>query len=341
VLAKSAADADAAAPAASATSALDAEVRYFQLLIEMLSGRAVRIATIASDASATGEPADGAPAASPAPSLQIAVSQRTSEHYSEAEASAFAAEATVQTADGREMRLELSLLMQRRFESTTSVTVSSGERKDPLLLNLAGNAPELGAVKHHFDLDADGAFTVFFETDTYQQVSFGGRYTHANGVIRLVALNNNILPLDESSTRIVPHLGLVGEFETPAMTCGAVAHGYNDPARAGWKSYGCPLIHRGPESDEENAFEFDDASSPFAYTFTGGVFRQRDVNVYRAGSPTVWRGYGIYRRVGDRFYADFGGQFPDHNLLKGRFENGDAQIVVDQLEPGAGACGRR
>jgi hypothetical protein len=194
---------------------------------------------------------------------------------------------------------------------------------------------------YHFDLDADGAFTVFFETDTYQQVSFGGRYTHANGVIRLVALNNNILPLDESSTRIVPHLGLVGEFETPAMTCGAVAHGYNDPARAGWKSYGCPLIHRGPESDEENAFEFDDASSPFAYTFTGGVFRQRDVNVYRAGSPTVWRGYGIYRRVGDRFYADFGGQFPDHNLLKGRFENGDAQIVVDQLEPGAGACGRR
>lgn len=148
--------ADAAAPAASATSALDAEVRYFQLLIEMLSGRAVRVATIATDASATGEPADGAPAASPAPSLQIAVAQRTSEHYSEAEASAFAADATVQTADGREMRVELSLLMQRRFESTTSVTVTSGERKDPLLLNLAGNAPELGAVKHAFDLDADG-----------------------------------------------------------------------------------------------------------------------------------------------------------------------------------------
>jgi hypothetical protein len=149
--------ADAAAPAASATSALDAEVRYFQLLIEMLSGRAVRVATIASDAPATGAPADGAaPAASSAPSLQIAVSQRTSEHYSEAEASAFAAEATVQTADGREMRVELSLLMQRRFESTTSVTVTSGERKDPLLLNLAGNGPELGAVKHAFDLDADG-----------------------------------------------------------------------------------------------------------------------------------------------------------------------------------------
>ncbi len=148
--------ADAAAPAASATSALDAEVRYFQLLIEMLSGRAVRVATIATDASATGEPADGAPAASPAPSLQIAVAQRTSEHYSEAEASAFAADATVQTADGREMRVELSLLMQRRFESTTSVTVTSGERKDPLLLNLAGNAPELGAVKYAFDLDADG-----------------------------------------------------------------------------------------------------------------------------------------------------------------------------------------
>lgn len=194
---------------------------------------------------------------------------------------------------------------------------------------------------YYFDLDADGAFTVFFETDTFQQLSFSGRYTHANGVLRLVALNNNILPLDESSTRVVPHLGMVGEFETPTMRCGAVAHGHNDPARAGWKSYGCPSIRRGPAGDEDNAFEFDDASSPFAYTFFGGVFRQRDVHVVGASNPSVWRGYGIYRRDGDVFYADFGHQFPDHNLLKGRFQAGDGQIVVDQLEPEAGACHRR
>jgi hypothetical protein len=143
-----------AGPAA-ADPAVDAQIRYFQLLIEMLSGREVRIATVAADAPAGA--AEAAPSATPAPSVQIAVSARTSEQYSEAETSAFAADATVQTADGREMRIGLSLLMQRRFESTTSVTVSAGARKDPLLLNLAGNAPELGAVKYAFDLDADGA----------------------------------------------------------------------------------------------------------------------------------------------------------------------------------------
>lgn len=149
--------ADAASPAVCADPAVDAEVRYFQLLIEMLSGRAVRIATLAADAPANADAPQSAQSAPPAPSVQIALSARTREHYSEAETSAFAADATVHTADGREMRIELSLLMQRRFESTTSVTVSAGARKDPLLLNLAGNAPELGAVKYAFDLDADGA----------------------------------------------------------------------------------------------------------------------------------------------------------------------------------------
>ena len=141
-----------ASPASPADPAVDAEIRYFQLLIEMLSGRAVRIATIASDAPATAQASDAAPAPSP----QVQVSWRSSEHYSEAETSAFAADATVQTADGREMHIALSLLMQRRFESTTTVSVTSGERKDPLLINLARNAPELGAVKYAFDLDADG-----------------------------------------------------------------------------------------------------------------------------------------------------------------------------------------
>ncbi|MBP6381480.1 MAG: hypothetical protein KA321_02245 [Pseudomonadales bacterium] len=145
--------ADADAVAGPADPALDAEIRYLQLLIEMLSGRAVRIAAIDAGGPGEGGVAGDVPAA---PSAQLAFSARTSEHYSEAETSAFAADATVQTADGREMHIALSLLMQRRFESTTSVTVSAGARKDPLLLNLAGNGPELSALKYAFDLDADG-----------------------------------------------------------------------------------------------------------------------------------------------------------------------------------------
>lgn len=194
---------------------------------------------------------------------------------------------------------------------------------------------------YYFDLDTNGSFTAFFETDTFQQVFFGGTYTFANGAIRLLALNNNVLPLDETTTAIVPHLGLVGEFSTPTMQCGAVAHGYNDPATETHKAYGCPSIRAGAASDEVNAFEFSDASSPFAYQFRGGIFRQRDVNVYAATNPVITRGYGIFRRVGDTFYADFGNQFGDANLLKGTFVNADAQLSVEQLEPAAGPCNRR
>lgn len=194
---------------------------------------------------------------------------------------------------------------------------------------------------YYFGFSPDGRFIVFFETDTFQQVSFGGSYTHTNGALRMAADPNPVLLLDETTTRITPHLGLPADFETPLMRCGAVAHGYNDPVTTGFKSFGCPLINRGPQSAEENAFEFDDSSSPFGVTFRGGIFRQRDVDVFLAGSPTIWRGYGIYRRVGNTFYADFGGQFPDHNLLKGSFANNDQQLSVEQLEPGRGPCNRR
>ena len=194
---------------------------------------------------------------------------------------------------------------------------------------------------YYFGLSPDGSFIAFFETDTYQQISFTGTYTHTNGAIRLVSNPNPALMLDETTTRITLHLGLAADFETPLMRCGAVAHGYNDPATTGFKSFGCPLINRGPQSAEDNAFEFDDASSPFNVQFRGGIFRQRDVEVYLAGNATIWRGYGIYRRVDNTFYADFGSQFPDHNLLKGSFGAGDQQMSVEQLEPAAGPCNRR
>ena len=67
----------------------------------------------------------------------------------------------------------------------------------------------------------------------------------------------------------------------------------------------------------------------------------RDINIHQAQNPTVIRGYGIYRRVGDTFYADFEPQFPDFDLLKGSFQAGDSRISVEQLQPSAGACTRR
>jgi hypothetical protein len=177
--------------------------------------------------------------------------------------------------------------------------------------------------------------------DTGQEVSFGGTYTYANGTIRMLALNNPILPLDETSTRIVAHLGVVGEMDTPNMRCGAIGHGYNPPATETFKSYDCPLINIGAASDEDNSIEFVHSAMPFSLTVRGSIFRQRDINIYQATNPNVTRAYGIYRRAGDTFYADFGNQFPDHNLLKGSFSANDAQLLVEQLQPSAGACTRR
>lgn len=194
---------------------------------------------------------------------------------------------------------------------------------------------------YYFGFSPNRVLDVFFETDTQQQVGFSGTYTHAGGTIRLLAPGNNILPLDESSTRIVPRLGLVGEFETASMRCVAVAHGYNGAAADAFVRYRCPTINAGPGGSEENVFEFNDSSSPFGVQFRGGVFRQRDYWATFNGQPIVARGTGIYRRSGDVFYADFGSQFSDHNLLKGRFAGGEAQLTVEQLDPAAGPCTRR
>ena len=79
----------------------------------------------------------------------------------------------------------------------------------------------------------------------------------------------------------------------------------------------------------------------YAFPVRGSMFRQRDFWVNSNPNAIITRGYGIYRRVGNTFYADFGNQFGDHNLLKGTFANADMQVSIEQLEPARGACNRR
>src|SRR5262252_8051910 len=96
---------------------------------------------------------------------------------------------------------------------------------------------------YYFDFKPDQTFYVYFTTDTHQDVTFSGTYTYSNGAIHMVALNNPVIALDETTTRIVPHMGLPGELYTADMACGAYGHGYNDPAVDTFKSYGCPNIN--------------------------------------------------------------------------------------------------
>lgn len=197
------------------------------------------------------------------------------------------------------------------------------------------------ALLYFFYLQRDGNFHVDLELDNGDELRFSGRYTYTGGAIRLQALNNPVLPLDETTTSLVVRLGLVGGFDTPTMRCVAMGHGENSPATEGYRAYGCPTVRMGPASDEENAFEFVHNAVPFDLPVAGSIFRQRDTYVSGNNQPLVRRGYGIYRRVGDRFYADFAGAFDDHDPISGRFATGDTAITVDQLPQGASPCPRR
>ena len=82
------------------------------------------------------------------------------QRYTEVEETRFSASGTVQTADGREIGFSLELSMARSYHEESSVSLRLGDaarpRKDPLVLNFAGNAAQLLDQRFSFDLDADG-----------------------------------------------------------------------------------------------------------------------------------------------------------------------------------------
>lgn len=140
------------APAGGDGEVMDPDLQLLVRVIEFLSGREVKIARIDAPAVPPGAAVSTPPGASPLP---FGVDYSLSESWSEQEDTRFVASGTVSTADGREIAFSLELHMQRRFESSTSVSFSTGTRKDPLAINF-GNGPALGSVRHAFDLDGDG-----------------------------------------------------------------------------------------------------------------------------------------------------------------------------------------
>jgi hypothetical protein len=79
------------------------------------------------------------------------------ESYSESETTTFSATGLIQTADGEEVSVDLSVTMSRSFSAEISETIEMGSAlKDPLVINFSGTAAELTERKFHFDIDADG-----------------------------------------------------------------------------------------------------------------------------------------------------------------------------------------
>lgn len=79
------------------------------------------------------------------------------ESYQESETLDFNAKGLVKTADGQEISINLSLSMSRDFAASQQISIRAGDAlKDPLVVNFAGTAAQLGERDFHFDLDADG-----------------------------------------------------------------------------------------------------------------------------------------------------------------------------------------
>lgn len=80
------------------------------------------------------------------------------ETHTEREAVAFNASGIIKTADGREFKFSLELLMDRTSVESTEVGLRAGDARkvDPLVINFDGAAVELESGKFAFDIDSDG-----------------------------------------------------------------------------------------------------------------------------------------------------------------------------------------
>mgnify|MGYP001285195367 CR=1 FL=1 len=91
--------------------------------------------------------------------------------YRENEQTDFSATGQVQTADGREIDINITLNMSRSFISQESIDILSGDAlKAPLVVNFSGTAAQLEQTDLEFDLDLDG------NPDQLQFVSSGSGF---------------------------------------------------------------------------------------------------------------------------------------------------------------------
>lgn len=88
-------------------------------------------------------------------------------HY-ESQSTSFQAQASVTTADGRQINIDLQLNLSREFMSQSNLNIKGGNEPvqvDPLVINYDAGSASVTAEKYAFDIDANG---------TLDQISFVG-----------------------------------------------------------------------------------------------------------------------------------------------------------------------
>ena len=140
---------------------MDAETKLFKMLIEEVLGQKVNITKVDPITGGSGGPPGQGGAAPPGFNRggDVAITYDYSESYYEAESTSFSAQGVVQTKDGREIRFNLDLEMNREYYEETNLSLRIGgqpEPVDPLVINLDNAPAKLTDAKYEFDLDEDG-----------------------------------------------------------------------------------------------------------------------------------------------------------------------------------------
>lgn len=151
-----------AAAQADPTEGVDPKLEPLIRLVELITGRKVRLFR----AEALRADAAPAPKATAAATGSQATGQRQgwglsydrAETRYESQHTQVQVEGVVKTSDGREITFALSLEMRREYLETSSVSLRAGDAllKDPLVIHFDGPAGELSDLRFDFDLDADG-----------------------------------------------------------------------------------------------------------------------------------------------------------------------------------------
>ncbi|MBV6272111.1 hypothetical protein KVP09_04145 [Alcaligenaceae bacterium CGII-47] len=141
----------------------DPKLQVLISVVEALTGKKIRLLDTGVLAFET---SDAPPSQKPASTEAAQTEQRQGwgleydklESIHEAEQTSFSAQGIIRTADGKEIKFQISLEMKREFSSQSNVSIRAGDavRKDPLVINFDGTAAQLSNTKFDFDIDSDG-----------------------------------------------------------------------------------------------------------------------------------------------------------------------------------------
>ncbi|PKN30322.1 MAG: hypothetical protein CVU64_04065 [Deltaproteobacteria bacterium HGW-Deltaproteobacteria-21] len=140
----------------------DVRNEIIRLLLERLTGRKIKILD-SSDfepVHSQGEQKqqEHSPAANDSASAGFGLAYDRYEHYSETQSLQFVSRGVLLTEEGREIRFELQLEMERSFSTTeyTSIRLGDARKMDPLVVNLNGRSAILTDATFSFDINSDG-----------------------------------------------------------------------------------------------------------------------------------------------------------------------------------------